>query len=36
MALTIEFATREDVPLILDLIRGLAEYFHKESAPDEL
>lgn len=33
MALSIEFATREDVPLILALIRELAEYEHEpESA----
>ena len=33
MALSIEFARREDVPLILELIRELAEYEHEaESA----
>jgi GNAT superfamily N-acetyltransferase len=32
MALSIDFATHQDVPLILDLIRELAEYEHEPDA----
>ena len=32
MALSIDFATPDDVPLILDLIRELAEYEHQPNA----